>query len=452
LSLRVDRASILSMFCLTGPQLSCCNTTPYRQQIRRSLACSAKKLLLLSAMMTGLQACQLLGGARITELALGSGKPSNVATLVSVTNKGKPVVGLPTSAFEISENDQPINADTSQTQLLDVARYAAFHAVLLVDISQANQAPARSVLAKAAGAFVRRVRLGQPVTVVAFDGGDKVRVVADYPLDGHATAPEQVDALISMAPVDPSRDLRGAVAQSLEILDQRMSTHYSTVKLGTLTVFTRGPDLAGRYPREKMKETLSSNANKLVYIDVTGDAHDEMADKLSESGVIHAQTADTLPIAFEEAASLVDGLREQYYLISYCSPSRAGMRTLSVTVSVPIAEGKDEKDNFTAQFDATGFTAGCDPYKVAPLVLKSQSKKSKDSAPKDSATKDSALKDSATKDNALKDSASKDNAPSRPSTGKGGASNPTSKSGTKGGATQVDDDEAPVPSKPGYAQ
>ena len=406
-----------------------------------------KRLFWLSATLIGLQACQLLGGARIDELALGSGKPSNVATLVSVTHKGKPVVGLPASAFEISENDQPINADTSQTQLLDVARYAAFHAVLLVDVSQANQEPARSLLAKAAGAFVRRVRLGQPVTVVAFDGSDKVRVVADYILDAHANAPEQVDALVTMAPVDPSRDLRGAVAQGIEILDQRMSTHYSTVKLGTLAVFTRGPDLAGRYPREKLKEALSSNTNKLVSIDVTGDPHDEMADRLSEAGVIHSQTADTLPIAFEEAASLVDGLREQYYLISYCSPSRAGTRTLSVTVSVPVAEGKDEKDNFTAQFDATGFAAGCDPQKVPPLVLKSQSKKSKDSAAKDNATKDNATKDSAARDNATKD-----NAPSRPPSGKAGASTPASKSGAKGGATRADDDEAPVPAKPGYAQ
>ena len=61
-----------------------------------------------------LQGCQLFGGARIDELAIGTGKPSNVAAFVSVTRKGKPVVGLPASAFQLEENSQPINAETSE--------------------------------------------------------------------------------------------------------------------------------------------------------------------------------------------------------------------------------------------------------------------------------------------------------------------------------------------------
>jgi hypothetical protein len=326
------------------------------------------------SVVTGLmltQACQLFfGAARIDELAIGASKPSNVAAFVSVTRKGKPVSGLPASSFALTENGQRINADTSKLQLIEPARYAAFHAVLLIDLSQSTQPAARQVLAKAAAAFVRRSRLGQSVTVVAYDGSSKVQIIGEFPLDPHATAPEQVDALVSLTPADPSRNLRGAVAQGLEILNRRLDASNGAVKLGTLAVFTRGPDLAGRFADNDLEAALKGNTNRLVLIDVTGDKQDSTGERVSEAGVVHAETSDTLPIAFEEAATLVDGLRDQYYLISYCSPSRAGQRKLEVTVSVPDTEGKDDTDTFTTSFDATGFTADCDPQRVPTLVLK----------------------------------------------------------------------------------
>ena len=366
--------------------------------------------------------CQLLGGARIQELGTGSAKPGNVATFVSVTEKDKPVGGLPASAFKISENDQPIDPETAQLQLMEPARYAAFHTVLLVDISQAKEASARKVLSKAAAAFVRRVRLGQSVTVAAYDGGDKIRVVGDYPVEAHAVAPEQVDGLVTLTPGDPSRNLRGAVLQGLEILDRRLSTASSAVHLGTLAVFARGPDLAGRTPENTFKDGIADRADKFVYIGVSGDSPDGAAKRLGQSGEVLAQSGDTLPIAFENAGALVDGLLDQYYLLAYCSPARAGQRTLKVAVSVPVADGKDETDSFSVQFDATGFTAGCDSQKVPPLIAKSGAKAAvKASQPPPSGTKAAAGSS---------------------------ASGDSRKSPSK----QTEDNEAPVPAKPGYAQ
>ncbi len=366
--------------------------------------------------------CQLLGSARITELATGSAKPGNVATFVAVTEKDKPVAGLPASAFKINENDQVIDTDTAKLQLIEPARYATFHTVLLVDTSQAKEGSARKALAKAAAAFVRRVRPGQSVTVVAYDGSDKVRVVGDYSAEAHATTPEQVDALATLAPGDPSRNLRGAVLQGLEVLDRHLAASQNAVQLGTLAVFARGPDLAGRTPEATFKDGLASRTDHFVYIGVTGDTPDSSEKRLAQSGEILAQSGDTLPIAFEDAGALVDGLLDQYYLLSYCSPARAGTRNLKVTVSVPVPDGKDETDSLSVHFDATGFTAGCDSQKVPPLVAKSKPKT--DSA----------------------------NSPAASSTGKPAASTSVNNDGTKGPAKQSDDHEAPVPAKPGYAQ
>ncbi len=404
-------------------------------------------LLACSALMAG---CQLfgLGGAHLDEVATGASRPCNVATFVSVTRKGKPVPGLPASAFHIEENGQPINADTSQLQLIDPARHAAFRAVLLVDLSQSSQPQGRTMLAKAAAAFVRRVRLGQPVTVLAYDGADKVRWVGDYPLDAHASAPEVVEPLMTLTPADPSRNLRGAVAQGIEILNRQLEATHSAVRVGTLAVFTRGPDLAGRFPEKELDNVLDDDTTKLVSIDVTGDQQDDTAERASQSGAVHAQSADTLPIAFEEAATLVDGLREQYYLLSYCSPARAGKRKLEVTVFVPDAEGKDDEDSFSTSFDSTGFTADCDASKVPLLVAKAPPKPVKNTgAP---AAPVAAPRPAP--------AAAQIQAPTQPApaVAKPAPVRTTPKKKAPGAPTQPgthgEDEEAPVPAKPGYAQ
>ena len=149
-----------------------------------------------------------------------------------------------------------------------------------------------------------------------------------------------------------------------------------------------------------------------------------MAKRLAQSGQILAQSGETLPIAFEEAGALVDGLLDQYYLLSYCSPSRAGSRNLKVTVSVPVADGKDETDSFEVHFDATGFTAGCDSQKVPPLVPKSKS-----SLPSEKTVQ-----------------------PTPATTNKSGGSSAGGNDGTRSPVKQPDNQEAPVPAKPGYAQ
>ncbi len=409
----------------------------------------ARTLLQVLAGSMLLSACQLFGfgGARIDELATGASKPSNVAAFVSVTRKGKPVGGLPASAFQLEENGQPIDAETSQLRLIDPAMHAAFHSVLLVDLSQSNQAASRMLLAKAAGAFVRRVRLGQTVTVAAYDGSNQVRVVGEYALDRHATAPEIVEPLASLAPADPSRNLRGAVAQGLEILNRRLEASRAVGKVGTLAVFVRGPDLAGRFPEKELDDVLSGDTNKLVTIDVNGDKQDDTAERVSESGAVHAQSADTLPIAFEEAATLVDGLRDQYYLLSYCSPSRAGKRKLTVTVSVPDAEGKDDHDSFSTAFDATGFTAECDPQKVPPLVSKLPSRSAKSAGAPNAPVQSQPA--------APSDIDAPPAAPPPPPVPIPTPAPPPKRKpapAPQRTPPHPEDDEAPVPAKPGYAQ
>jgi hypothetical protein len=82
---------------------------------------------------------------------------------------------------------------------------------------------------------------------------------------------------------------------------------------------------------------------------------------LARRGLVRSQAADTLPIAFEEVASKTVELLEKHYLVSYCSPARAGTRRLRLEVSYTNKEGEEHHGDFETEFSARGFGPGCNP-------------------------------------------------------------------------------------------
>jgi hypothetical protein len=47
------------------------------------------------------------------------------------------------------------------------------------------------------------------------------------------------------------------------------------------------------------------------------------------------------------------------YLVSYCSPARAGRRTVEVVVKLTADDGESRQAEAESEFDATGFNATC---------------------------------------------------------------------------------------------
>src|ERR1019366_9793435 len=66
--------------------------------------------------------------------------------------------------------------------------------------------------------------------------------------------------------------------------------------------------------------------------------------------------------AFDDVGVKVDARTKSYYLLSYCSPSRAGkheVRSEAVVKNGP--NDSEQSGSLTDAFDATGFMPGCDP-------------------------------------------------------------------------------------------
>lgn len=364
-----------------------------------------------------LSGCGFFNGVHLESIATASGKPSNVAALVSVTKKSAPVRELDVSAFTVLEDGQPIDARKTDLRLLDPSVVAAFQTVLVLDLNHGSTDDSKRQLARAAAGFVRKVRQRQPVTVFVYDGSPRVRLVGEFSVESTGSGPEQLDNLLAMVQTDPSRNLRGAVIAGLDSLDSRLAKSTRPVQVGTLVVFSRGPDVAGRVKAEEFDRRVNEAPYQLVYIDVTGDATDSSTAKLSEKNHVASQGADTLAIAFEEAGSVAAHLTEQYYLLSYCSPARAGVKQLTVQVTVPGVNNEPETDSFEASFDATGFSPGCTSGNPPRFV-----------APK--------------RNDGTAIVPSKVDGPTSPAKAEG--DEPTS-------TTEADDAEVPPPNKPGYA-
>jgi hypothetical protein len=65
--------------------------------------------------------------------------------------------------------------------------------------------------------------------------------------------------------------------------------------------------------------------------------------------------------AFDDVGARVEARTRSYYLLSYCSPSRAGKHEVRIEAVFRDAQKNESTGSLKSDFDATGFMPGCDP-------------------------------------------------------------------------------------------
>jgi hypothetical protein len=309
-------------------------------------------VLLVVALTSG---CSLLGGARVEAVATSVQKPSNVALLVEVTEAGEPVTGLAPENFELYENEQPLSESEVKRALLDRTPVTAERVLLLVELHGAPSSPERARVVRAVEVFVEKIRPSVAVAVFAYDGSESLKLVGEY---ARGAGPTVASAIATAPGPDGSRNLHGAVVDGVRQLELRLANEGKPVRLGTIVVVARGPDLANRTTEDKMLQVLEAVKFNVIAV---GIGEDTPYLRFAHGGVVRAQSADTLPIALEEAGARVVATQGKYYLVSYCSPARAGERRVKVEVRYTTKTGDERGGSTTHDFDATGFGPGCSP-------------------------------------------------------------------------------------------
>jgi hypothetical protein len=313
---------------------------------------------LLAATALGAAGC---GGLQLKLANASVQKPSNVALYFSVeTNAGDPVGGLKADSFKIYEDDQLISPFESKQTILNPEESVIHYTLLLLDLSGSiTESGQLSSLIAAASAFADRVTKYHQVGVVGFDGGEKLIPIVGFTTTGGAVA-SGLSRLEGRKAKDPSTNLNGAVVEGLKFLDAQMAKATQSLRFGTVVVFTDGTDRAHRLTDDALFEALDQAPDvSLFAIGIGAEISEDHLRRIGRSGFVKAG-ADQAAVqgAFDEVAARIERAARKYYLLSYCSPSRAGTHGIRVEAMV----GKD-MGSLEHEFAADGFAPNCDPNK-----------------------------------------------------------------------------------------
>lgn len=280
-------------------------------------------------------------------------KPSNVAVYFTVdTSQGEPVPGLTAEQFHIYEDDKLVSPFESKQTILNPEVAARHYLLLLVDMSgSVMKSGSLPALQDAVNRFTSRVSASQETAIYAFDGRAEI-----VQLRGFAPGAANVN-LASFVSTDPSTNLNGAMLKGIDVLEKHLEHSPTPLRFGTLVVFTDGTDHAHRASRDAVFK-LEQEVNFEVFMIGVGAEIDEAElNAIAKSGASLSKSPTAVGEAFDHVAAKIEGYSKRFYLLSYCSPARAGTHQLTVRPFTPDGQTGD----LTYQFNADGFTPNCDP-------------------------------------------------------------------------------------------
>lgn len=281
-------------------------------------------------------------------------KPSNVAVYFTVdTTRGQPVADLQPDDFHIYEDGKPVSLLESRQTILQKEVAAVHYTLLLVDMSGSvvgsGDIPA---VMSAASSFAERVGPYQKVALFTFDGSPHLNQVV--PFGGNVRG--GIEVLGRYRPRDPSTNLNGAVVEAVKVLSRQMDAAPQPLRFGTLVVFTDGTDRAHRVAPDEVKRILDAAAFDTFAIGVGAEVDGHELAQVGRSGIFTSKNRADIARGFDEVAARIEAASKRFYLLSYCSPSRAGEHDVEIEA---VSDGR--RGRLRHHFNAAGFGPNCDP-------------------------------------------------------------------------------------------
>lgn len=299
------------------------------------------------------------GGLQLTAVRATSNKPSNVVVYFKVQDGDTPVGGLEADSFRIYEDRELVSKFESKQTILNPEVAASHYTLLLVDMSgSVVDGGAVDVLVEAVNTFTEKVEKNQKVAIFAFDGAADLHQIAPFSAQGAAGAGK---TLAAYKPKDPSTNLNGAVILGLKELDKALAAANNPLRFGTLVVFTDGTDRAHRVSNDDVKKALDEAKYDIFAIGLGAEMKESELSSLGRNGTAKATDKASVVTAFDTIASRIDAATKSYYLLSYCSPARAGKHKVKIEAVEKDKSGSERTGSLESDFDATGFGTGCDP-------------------------------------------------------------------------------------------
>jgi hypothetical protein len=313
------------------------------------------------------------GGLKPSLIDAASRKPSNVAVYFAVDDEdGEPVADLLASDFNIYEDGKLVSRDESRQSIVNPEVAAVHYTLLLVDMSASvTESDQVEKIVAASTEFAARVETYQKVAVYAFDGSPTLYEVTPF-TESETRASQGVGKLSGFMTKDPSTNLHGAIVQALEKLDRALDQAKVPLRFGTLVVFTDGTDRAARVTYQEMLDAIEASEYSTFAIGVGNEIDDTTLSRIGKSGYIRVENSAELADGFKQIGDRIVRHTRRYYLLSYCSPARAGKHKVTVQ-----AVSKGQRGELSYDFDANGFGPGCDATKPPPFDTTGRSLRSR---------------------------------------------------------------------------
>lgn len=321
----------------------------------------------------GLLAFGCGGGLKPTLIEAAHRKPSNVAVYFAVNDAdGEPVADLLASDFNIYEDGKLVSRDESRQNIVNPEVAAVHYTLLLVDMSASvTESDQVGKIVEAASEFATRVEPYQKVAVYAFDGSPNLYEITPF-TESEARASQGLGRLAEFKTKDPSTNLHGAIVQASAKLSHALTRAKVPLRFGTVVVFTDGTDRASRVAYQDMLDAIEASEHSMFAIGVGNEIEDTTLSRIGKDGYIRVENSAELTDAFKELGDRIVRFTRRYYLLSYCSPARAGNHTVTVE-----AKARGKRGELTYEFDADGFSPNCDATKPPPFDTTGRSLRSR---------------------------------------------------------------------------
>ncbi len=296
--------------------------------------------------------------------------PSKISMFFKVTDENNNPVGYLTEdnfvIYEKGVNDScpRIISEFEAKRKISGREQVFNHSTLLVlDLSGSVLQQSLQQVKDAANAFVESIVPPLPDPSISmgiywFDGEDVLHELEPVTssLVDLKNAINSVNQNISN---DNSTDLYGAVIKADVIADGILAQYQALdiTAAASVVLFTDGEDRANRYPKQQAYDVVANSPKEISWftLGVGNEINIPDLQKIGRNGFFQAASISNLTTVFQQIATVVNNEANSYYFFEYCSPIRSGNNNGLI---IEAFEGK-EVGFLQANFDATGFTGGC---------------------------------------------------------------------------------------------
>ena len=298
--------------------------------------------------------------------------PGKVSIFFKVDDKnGLPVAGLTEADFTIYEegrNDdcpREISPTESNARISPNAQVFCYNTMLVLDLSGSVITNSLDELKTAAKSFIdysmpdEKAEDAYKLGIWWFDGEDALHPLINFNSNA-ASLKAAVDAINPSISNDPSTDLYGAVIKSTGMAGQKLIDvlNQDIIGAGSIVIFTDGTDQAARYPKWDAIDAVDDLDDRIrIFTIGLGDEIDvAVLSDIGRDGAVLARNTQELEDRFIQTGTIINDEANSYYFFEYCTPKRDGSGKSELTI---VANADGRKGSLRTEFDATGFTAGC---------------------------------------------------------------------------------------------